>query len=181
MAPHRPRLATGTQLLAAALVFAFAAGARAESRSFPLDPAHAEIAFRAYAFGVVPTDGMFSRFSGTLTVDPDAPGTCRVDVNVEVASLQMSNRSVRGEVLSAGLLDAADFPTLVYSGSCDPGGIDGALTLHGATHPLHLAIVNSPPRYSAEAAIHRRDWGITGRPLLCGPTVRIRVSTTISR
>lgn len=162
------------------LVLLLPGAAVAAPRSLPLDPTHAEVAFRAYALGVVPFDGTFSRFSGVLTIDPAAPDVCRVDVHVDVTSLHMADQAMRDDVLSPELLDAAAFPMLTYSGACDAGGIDGALTLHGKTRPLHLAIVNHPPRYLAEAALRRRDWGITGRPLLAGPTVRIRVSTTIS-
>lgn len=168
-------------LLAGALAAASAAPAWAQARSLPLDPANAEIGFRAYAFGIVPMDGAFSRFSGVLMIDPAAPAVCRVDVRVEVVSLHMPDPAIRDDVLSASLLDAADFPTLAFSGACRGDVIDGALTLHGVTRPLSLAIVNDPPRYVAQAALRRRDWGIAGRPLMAGATVRIRVSTTIAR
>jgi polyisoprenoid-binding protein YceI len=162
------------------LLLLLAGAARAEPRSLPLDPAHAQIEFRTYAFGVMPINGSFTRFSGVLTIDPLAPQTCRVDIRVEVASLRMLYPAVGEDVLSRNLLDAAAFPTLAYSGACAGAGIEGALTLHGTTKPLHLAIVSEPPYYRAEATLRRRDWGITGRPLLAGATVRIRVSTTIS-
>jgi len=169
------------KLLLAALALAPATTARAESRTLPLDPAHAEVGFRAYALGAIPLDGTFSRFSGTLTFDPALPSHCRVDVRVEVASLEMSDPSVLADVLSPHLLDAAAFPTLAYSGACRGNVIDGALTMHGTTRPVRLAIATTPTRYSAEAAVRRRDWGIVGRPLLAGPTVRIRVSTPIGQ
>ncbi len=163
-----------------ALAAAVPASAWAQARSLPLDPAHAEIGFRAYAFGMIPMDGTFSRFSGVLTIDPAAPRGCRVDVRVDVTSLHMPDPAIRDDVLSATLLDAAAFPTLTYSGACRGDVIEGALTLHGVTHPLRLAIVNAPPSYIAQASLRRRDWGITGRPLMAGGTVRIRVSTTIA-
>jgi polyisoprenoid-binding protein YceI len=168
-------------MLSAALALASSFGAWAEPRSLPLDPAHAEIGFRAYAFGMIPVDGTFSRFSGALTIDPAAPGACRVNVRVDVASLHMPDPAIRDDVLSANLLDAADFPTLIYDGACRGDVIDGTLTLHGTSRPLRLAIENAPARYTAEASLRRRDWGIAGRPLMAGATVRIRVSTTISR
>jgi polyisoprenoid-binding protein YceI len=124
---------------------------------------------------------MFSRFSGVLLIDPQHPETCRIDVSVDVTSLRMPDPAIRDDVLSANLLDSAAFPTLAYSGACRGDAIEGTLTLHGTMRPLRLAIVNAPPRYSAEAPLRRRDWGIAGRPLMAGATVRIRVSTTISR
>jgi polyisoprenoid-binding protein YceI len=169
---------TRVLLLVGALALA-PAPAWAEPRSLPLDPTHAEVAFSAYALGAVPVEGTFSRFSGTLVIDPVVPGSCRVDIRIQVASLQMPDPSVREEVLSPELLDAAAFPILAYRGTCARGGIDGRLTLHGTTRPLHLAIVNDARHYTAEAELRRDDWGITGEPVMVGPTVRIRVSTTI--
>lgn len=157
-----------------------AAAAVAEPRTLPLDPAHAEVGFRAYALGLVPIDGSFSRFSGQLTFDPASPAHCAVEVRVEVASLQIGNAAMQADVLSPNLLDAAAFPTLTYSGACRGDVIEGTLTMHGTARPLSLAIETKGGRYSAEAAMRRRDWGIVGRPLLAGATVRIRVSAPIS-
>ena len=156
------------------------AATHAEIRQLPLGPANAEIGFRAYAFGIVPLNGSFSHFSGMLTIDPQTPGMCHVDVQVDVSSLHMPNAALRDDVLSKDLLDAAAFPTFVYSGACRGDSIEGNLTLHGTSHPFNLAIVNAPPRYSAEGTMRRRDWGIAGQTLTVGATVRIRVSTIIS-
>jgi polyisoprenoid-binding protein YceI len=156
--------------------------ARAETRNLPLDPAHAEVGFRTYAFGMVPMDGTFSRFSGVLVIDPAAPGTCRVDISVEVASLHMPDPAIRDDVLSPNLLDAVHFPTLAYSGACAGDGvIEGVLTLHGVARPLRLTVAREAAKYRADASLRRREWGITGRPLMAGSTVRIRVSTSIPR
>ncbi len=176
LCPCHPR----TLLLLALLACGSSTMALAEQRTQPLDPAHAEVGFRAYAFGLVPIDGRFARFSGQLTFDPATPSQCRVEVRVEVASLEIGDAAMQADVLSPSLLDAAAFPTLAYSGACRGEVIDGTLTMHGATHPLSLSIKTTDGRYSAEAPMHRRDWGITGRPLLAGPTVRIRVSAPIS-
>jgi len=176
----RNRKAPTLPLLATLLALAPQA-APAAPQTLPLDPSRAEVQFRAYAFGLLPIDGVFSRFSGTLTVDPQVPAACHVEISVAVASLTMSNEAIRRDVLSAAMLDAARFPTLDYNGACQEHVITGTLTLHGATHPLQLAISNVQGRYSAEAALRRADWGILGRPLIAGQTVRIRVSTTISR
>jgi len=167
-------------LLSAALGAASARGAAAQPIVFPLDPAHAEIGFRTYALGLIPMEGGFSRFSGTLAIDPAKPSACRITVEVEVASLHMANEAIRDDALSAEMLDADAFPRMAYSGACRGDVIEGTLTLHGVTQPLRMAITSAPPHYNAEAALRRSDWGIVGRPVLAGPTVRIRVSTTIA-
>ncbi len=167
-------------LLAGTALLAGARPGLAQPQVLALDPAHAEIGFRTYAFGVIPIDGGFSRFSGTLTIDPKAPAQCRISVDVDVASLHMPDPAIRDDALSANLLDARDFPKMAFDGICRGEVIEGTLTLHGVALPLRLAIRSDPPHYGAEAALHRADWGIVGRPLMAGPTVRIRVSTTIA-
>jgi polyisoprenoid-binding protein YceI len=154
--------------------------ARAQVEALPIDPAHAAIEFRSYAFGLMPIDGAFTQFSGTLTIDPRSPAHCHISVNVDVASLRMDDPAIRDDVLSATMLDARDFPTMAFDGICRDDRIEGTLTLHGVARPVRLAVTNEPPRYSADTMLHRSDWGIVGRPVLAGPNVRIRVSTTLS-
>ena len=161
------------------LVLARALPATAAPRSLPLDPQHAVIGFRAFAFGLVPVDGSFARFHGVLVYDTAAPDRCRVDVTVEVASLALDDATLRDDVLSPTLLDAAAFPILGYSGACQGDGIAGTLTMHGVTRPLALKILREGSNYAAQAALRRFDWGVTGQHLLAGPTVRIRVSTDL--
>jgi polyisoprenoid-binding protein YceI len=144
-----------------------------------LDPAHAVVGFRAYEFGLVPVDGIFTRFHGRLLIDPAVPNSCQVDVTVEVASLRMSDPGILDDTLSPGLLNAAAFSTLRYRGSCDGHGIAGDLTLHGVTRPLFLITTREGDRYRAHASLQRTDWGITGQPVLAGRNVRISVSTTV--
>jgi polyisoprenoid-binding protein YceI len=179
MRDRRPRHPRSLSLLVL-LAFLPATAALAEPHTLPLDPAHAEVGFRAYALGLVPIDGSFSRFSGQLTFDSAFPAQCSVEVRVDVASLQIGDAAMQADVLSPNLLDAAAFPTLTYRGACRGDVIEGTLTMHGTARPLSLSVQTTGGRYNAEAAMRRRDWGIVGRPLLAGGTVRIRVSTPIS-
>lgn len=165
--------------LAAAILALLPAAACGEPRRLPLDPAHAAIGFRAYAFGLVPVEGSFTRFQGELLLDPADAGQCRVEVAVEVASLRMADSGMQQDVLSPQLLDAERFPTLGYRGACDGQGIAGLLTLHGVTRPLPLTVLRDGPAYTAQAVVNRFAWGIAGRRFLAGPTIRIRVSTAI--
>jgi polyisoprenoid-binding protein YceI len=153
--------------------------ARAAETEFTLDPTHATVGFRAYALGLAPVDGAFAHFKGVLSIDPAQPTDCRVDVTVDVDSLQMNDRDIRDDVLAADMLDARDFQTLRYQGACQGGGIAGQLTMHGVTRTLFLAARRDGDRYSAQASLRRSEWGITGRPLLAGQTIRIRVSTVV--
>ncbi len=154
----------------------FAPAATAGAKRLDLAPPSTEVAFRAYALGILPTDGRFARFGGTVDFDPGAPGRCAITLTVQAASLQMADQAVRDDVVSPSLLDAGTFPTMSYRGGCAAGAVQGELTLHGQTHPLALTLARDGGRLVATGMIRRADWGITGHPVLAGPTIRIRVS-----
>jgi polyisoprenoid-binding protein YceI len=166
-------------LLCCALLACFRTAAEAAPRRITLAPPDAEVAFRAYGLGLLPLDGKFARFQGWLTYDPEDHSACRVDLTVDVASLAMTDASVRETVVGPEFMDAPRFPTLGYSGSCQPPGISGMLGLHGVTHPLHLALTWSPNRVMAEAELRRAEWGMTAMPFVAGRTVRIQVSVPL--
>jgi polyisoprenoid-binding protein YceI len=123
--------------------------------------------------------GQFRRFDGKVQLDPADPGRCAVDVSIELASLQMADPAMQQDVLSPALLDAADYPRLVFRGVCDGDTVDGSMTLHGVTRPLRLMLRQRTGRWVAEGSFHRADWGITGRPFLAGQEVRVTFSVAI--
>lgn len=170
-------------MIVALLAIAAGAGggvpAGAGSRDIVLDPAHARLEFRAFAFGVLPLPGRFGRFSGVLTVDPAVPGACRVRVRVETASLEMENPSIRADVLSPALLDAARFPVMAFEGACRDGSLRGTLTLHGTVRPFAMDLERAGATYIAEGTLRRGDFGITGRPVLAGQQVTLRVVASV--
>lgn len=156
------------------------AAAAASPQTLQLAPAATELTLRAYALGMMPMDGAFARFRGRIDFDPATPGRCRVDLVAESASLSFAEPGVREEVLSPSFLDAAAFPTLIYRGTCAVGGLQGDLALHGETHPLTLALRGDGGRLVATGTLDRTDWGINGRPLMVGASVRIQVSVMLS-
>ena len=162
-------------LLAAPLTNAEAASLRIE-----LAPTTSEVAIRAYGLGLLPLDGRLARFHGWFTYDPSDPASCQVNLTVEVASLVMSDASTRDTVIGPDFMDAAQFPSLAYTGTCRAPGILGMLGLHGVTRPFALSLSWGPPRVIAEGELHRADWGMTAMPILAGQTVRIVVSAPLT-
>lgn len=168
-------------LALAALAAAVPLGsARAAPQRLEIGPPAAEIGMRAYALGMLPVDGTFTRFAGVVSYDTDQPGRCSVRLRIETASLSMPNQAIRDDVVSPAFLDAEAFPVLGYEGSCAPHAVRGSLTLHGQTHPLELALEEDAPRLVATGRIRRAEWGITGHSLSTGSTVRIRVTLPLT-
>lgn len=167
-------------LLLCALCACLATGAAAAPRRIALAPPDTEVAIRAYGMGLLPFDGTFAQFHGSLTYDPEDHSTCRVELTVQVASLAMSNTSVRENMVGPDFMDATHFPTLTYSGACQPSGLNGMLALRGVTRPFQLSLDWSPARVVAEGHLIRADWGMTAMPFVAGRTVRIQVSVPLA-
>lgn len=155
------------------------AGAFGVPSTTAIGPGNATVSFRAYAMGIVPLDGTFRSFRGTLAVTAASPLACAIDLQVEVASLAMEDAERTPEVLSADLLDAARYPLLAYRGRCAGDTVVGLLTMHGQTHPLTLRLDRDQDAYAAVGPVRRADWGVVGRPMTAGATVRIRFSTRL--
>ena len=163
-----------------ALLVVFACQAEATSQRIEIAPPSGEVGFRAYKLGLLPMDGKFTRFDGWLSFDPDDTTSCRVELRVEVASLQTDDREVLPVVTGPDFMDAANFPLLQFAGRCIGHEIGGTLAMHGVSHHCSLSLDWRLNEVVAEGHIVRADWGISAMPLLAGKTVRIRVSVPLA-
>jgi polyisoprenoid-binding protein YceI len=144
-----------------------------------LAPDDARIGLTAYALGVLPQSGRFSRFSGSLQFDPAHPQLCHVQLTVDVTSLAMGAAIYTRTALGASLLDAAHYPTLSYDGACDLARTTGQLTLHGVTRSLVLDETRVGARITATGKLRRQDYGILGVPALIGSSIGLVFSVEL--
>lgn len=166
-------------VLALTVLLLLSPGLAAAPVTIALQPPAATVAFRAYGLGLFPLDGNFTRFDGILTYDPETRGQCQVRLQVEVASLVMSNASLREELVGPEFMDAPRFPTLRFDGQCEADLVRGQLNLHGVTRPFALDLDWTPRAVIAEGRLRRAEWGMTARPLVGGSTVRITVQVPL--
>jgi polyisoprenoid-binding protein YceI len=164
----------------ASLFVIFACQAEAAPQRIEIAPYASEVGFRAYKLGLLPIDGKFIRFDGWLTFDPGDRASCRVELRVEVASLQTNDPAMQPVVTGPDFMDAANFPLLRFVGRCTGSEIGGNLAMHGVSHPCSLTLDWRQDEVIAEGRIVRADWGISAMPLLAGKTVRIRVSVPLA-
>jgi polyisoprenoid-binding protein YceI len=140
-----------------------------------LQPPGSAVELRSYGFGFIPFDGTFTRFHGWMRYDPTITDRCEVMLQIEAASLSMSNELVRDQILSPGMMDVARFPDLAFRGACHGKDVIGDLTMHGETHTVTLEYTRSQGTVVAVGRLRRADWGITGSQLTGGSIIRIRV------
>jgi polyisoprenoid-binding protein YceI len=140
-----------------------------------LQPPGSAVELRSYGFGLIPFDGNFTRFQGWMRFDPASTDRCEVMLQIEAASLTMSNQLVRDQIVSPGMMDVVRFPDVAFRGACQGKDVIGDLTMHGETHPVTFEYSRSEGNVVATGRLRRSDWGITGSQLVGGSIIRIRV------
>jgi polyisoprenoid-binding protein YceI len=149
------------------------------SRHIQFSPPGSEVQFRAYQLGIVPLDGTFTRFTGSLTYDPDDHASCQVELRVDATSLATEERLMQDTVTGPDFLNVTQFPSLAYTGSCGQTGLQGNLDMRGVTHPFPLSLEWHDGKVEAEGRLQRAEWGMTALPGLAGRSIRIRVVVTL--
>jgi polyisoprenoid-binding protein YceI len=173
-----------TLLATAWLLAATATPARAEFRTFRLDPEHMSIAFMVQHLNFADVLGLFTEVEGSFAFDETAPAVKDVAIVVRTASIFTNHRARDRHLRSADFLDVASHPTIVFVGrEATPTGprtgtITGDLTLLGRTRPITLDLeLRGTGRYpfdptgqgeppyvvgvSARGTLDRRDFGMT--------------------
>lgn len=106
--------------------------------------AHASIGFRISHIGFSWLIGRFDTFSGTFSYDEKSPQTSKVNVEIDIASINSNHAERDKHLRSADYLDAAKYPKANFvSTSVTPHGagkatIAGDLTLRGVTKPVTI-------------------------------------------
>lgn len=154
-----------------------AARAIAAPVRFTLEPGSVTIDFRAWGLGLLPIDGHFTRFHGTLTLDDSNPAACTLTLDGESASLEMPSASMTADAQGTDLLDVQRFPLFRVDGACADGKLRGTLLLHGVSGPVVMqAGASGAHAWKAAGLVRRAEWGMGARPLMAGPEVRITVT-----
>lgn len=161
---------------------------------YKIDPAHSDVSFSIrHIFSKV--GGRFTRFTGVVDFDPNAPDKIVVDMTVETASINTDNEGRDNDLRSAKFFLADSFPTMTFKSTKayrnDKGlFLEGNLTIRGTTKsivvPVEVLGVGGEPGkmvagFESSFKINRKDFGITWNRaadqggLLLGDDVEIHI------
>ena len=143
--------------------------------AWEIDPGHTDLAFVGRHFMVTKVRGRFTGVTGTVEVGEDLRAS-RVDVTIDMASVESGSEARDEHLRSAELFDVANYPTATFQ-SVDVewrgtrGTVHGDLTIHGVTKRVPLEVefegyVRDPwggdrAFFSARTRVNREDFGVT--------------------
>lgn len=146
---------------------------------------------------VTQVHGVFERFAGTISYDPQRPEATRVDVSIETASVHTREPQRDAHLRSADFFDVEKHPALTFRSRSarrtDSGSLEvtGDITLHGVTKPLTLVVSEMSDVHRdlqgarrlgghVRGKLKRSDFGMTFNKLLEAGNVAISDEVALS-
>lgn len=96
-----------------------------------IDPTHAEIAFAVRHLMLSTVRGRFGAVTGTVQFDETNPTASKVDVTIDVASIDTRQEMRDNHLRSPDFFDVANYPTLRFVSKTIEGDVNGEFTLIG--------------------------------------------------
>jgi polyisoprenoid-binding protein YceI len=152
------------------------------TQNWTLDNAHSTVGFWVRHLMVTKVHGAFSKWSGSLEIDEQNPAASRVEVTIDVASIDTKEPQRDGHLRSGDFFDAEKYPHITFKSTKvekAEGGyhVTGDLTLKGITHPVTIEVEDAGRAkhpmtgdtragFSAHTSIKRSDFGLTWNAVL---------------
>lgn len=146
--------------------------------TWTIDPTHSTAQFKVKHLMISNVKGGFEKLSGSLNLDDNDITRSRVDVSIDVASVNTGIKQRDDHLRSPDFFDVAKYPVMTFSSTrvekAGPGQlkVTGNLTIKGITRPVTLHVDGLTPEVkdpwghgrrgaSATTTINRRDFGVT--------------------
>ena len=144
--------------------------------TYTIDPAHSRLGFSARHAMVTKVRGQFGAFEGTAHIDEKDPAASKVDLTIQVASVETGSADRDGHLKSGYFFDAETYPTITFvSTKVERDGSDwtitGDLTIKDVTKSVTIDFEqtgsaqdpfgNVRVGFEGETTINRKDWGLT--------------------
>ncbi len=159
---------------------------------YRFDPVHSHLQFAADHMGFSNSIGRFTRWQGEFTYDPDNPGANRVDVTIDIASLDLGDAGWNQTMLGRKWFDVEKFPQARFVGNrfepvdASRARLHGDLTIKGNTQPVVLEVrinrigthpytLKATAGFSASAVLSRSAFGLDALDGTLADAVEIRI------
>ena len=159
--------------------------------TFTIDPTHSMALFRIQHFGAGAFWGRFNRVTGTIVHDDDSDPPLRLDVAMDINSIDVGNDQLDGHLKSEDFFYAKEHPEATFKSKSAKKlrhrvyEVSGDLTIRGVTKPITVNVEwlgTSESRngrrggFEAVFTVNRHDFGVSyGRGAL-GEQVRLTMA-----
>lgn len=150
--------------------------------TWTVDPAHAEVGFSVRHLMISTVRGRFGAVNGTVTLDEANPSASKVDVTIDVTSIDTRQEQRDAHLRSPDFFDVENFPTMHFVSKKVVGNVTeefkliGDLTIRGVTKEVTLDVTaegrgkdpwgNERAGFSAKGKITRSEFGLTWNQML---------------
>lgn len=159
-----------------AITLVFAAAAVAQESTWALDDAHSSIGFKVKHLMVANVHGEFKDFDVSVDYNEDDISKSKVQVNINVASIDTENEKRDAHLRNADFFDVDNYPMMMFVSkkimeTTDGIKMTGDLTIRGVTREVTLNVDELTPPIkdpwggtrmgaSATGTINRTDFGL---------------------
>lgn len=169
-----------------------------QNGTYKVESNHTLAQFAVNHFGFNDFFGTIPGATGSLSIDPKALSTAKLDVSLPVARISTTNAALDSELVSADWFDAATYPTIRFvSHKVEQTGprtarITGTVTMHGVSKPLVLdasfggAGVNPMDKaytigFAATGTLKRSEFGVSKYVPAVSDDVQIRITAAFEK
>ncbi len=104
-----------------------------------IDPTHSEIGFKVKHMMISTVSGQFEKFDATIETDGDDFSTAKVEVSVDIDSINTKVKDRDAHLKSDDFFNASDFPKMTFkSTKFDGEKLTGKLTIRDVTKEVNL-------------------------------------------
>lgn len=169
--------------------------------TWTVDPMHAELGFAVRHLMISTVRGRFGAVEGTVVVDEANPTNAKIDVTVDVTSIDTRQQMRDDHLRSADFFDVANYPKLHFVSTKIDGDVTGDfrvigdLTIRGTTREVTLDASlagrgrdpwgNERAGFEAKGKISRAEFGLNWNQALetggvvVGDEVKISIDVEI--
>ncbi|HEX3761266.1 MAG TPA: YceI family protein [Kofleriaceae bacterium] len=151
--------------------------------TYELDPVHSHLGFSVRHMMVSQQRGQFQGVTGTLTLDGEDLSKSRVEITIDVATINTNNTDRDNHLRSGDFFDVANHPKMTFVSRAVKVQSDGELqvtgdlTIRGTTRSVTLTAEALSPESkdpfgnikigtSAHAKISRKEFGLVWNAIL---------------
>ena len=151
--------------------------ATAVTTTWKIDPAHSHVEFSVKHLMIATVRGRFAGVEGSVRLDEADPSAARVDVKIDVSSIDTREAQRDAHLRSADFFDVEKYPYLTFNAvriverKGNEFKLAGELTMHGVTRPVVLDVTEEGRAkdpwggerlaVTATTKVKRSDFGLT--------------------